>query len=200
MQDPLVLSVHALMGVSLAACTGLRAFMPLFVVGMLARFGHVPLEKDFWWLANDATLVVFGIATAAEMIGDTFPTVDHAMDALATLIKPVAATLLFAAVMADLDPLEACVLGLMAGGTTATVLHLKKASLRLISSAGTFGLANPVISIAEDLLCGGGIAIAVMVPAVAMMLVIGVLAVGFWAVRRLRGVPDIDALRSSGAA
>jgi len=186
MQDPVVLGVHVLMGLSLAACTGLRAFMPLFVVGVLARFGQMHLSPAFDFLSSEPALVVFGVATVIEVVGDKFPMVDHALDALGTFIKPVAATVLFASVMTDLQPLHATVLGLLAAGSTATVMHVKKASVRLASSAGTLGFANPFVSTAEDVFCGSGIALSVIAPVLAMLAVVGFLAAGFWLVRRMK--------------
>ncbi|MBM3465401.1 MAG: DUF4126 domain-containing protein [Armatimonadetes bacterium] len=186
MDDTLVFSLHALMGLSLAACAGLRAFMPLFVVGLMARFGEVPLGADFGWIGSDTALVVFGMATLIELIGDKFPLVDHALDAVGTVIKPVAATLIFASVMIDLSPLQATVLGIVSAGSTATIMHLKKASLRLLASTGTFGMANPVVSTLEDVACGAGIALSLLAPVLAMAAVITTLLFGFWLVRRIR--------------
>lgn len=186
MQDSMMLGLHVLMGLSLAACTGLRAFMPLFVVGVLVRMGQIPIDKDFLFVSSDPALVVFGIATVVEIIGDKFPMVDHALDALGTVVKPIAATLLFASVMTELSPLHASVLGLLAAGSTATVMHVKKASVRLASSAGTLGFANPVVSTAEDVLCGGGIALSILMPVLAMVFVVLFLAAGFWMVKRFK--------------
>lgn len=186
MADPLTLSVHALMGVSLAACAGLRAFMPLFVVGMLARMGRLPLGQDFQFLSTDAALIVFGIATVVEMVGDKFPAVDHGLDALGTFVKPVAATAVFASVMTELSPLQATLLGLMAAGGTATVMHVKKSSVRLVSSAGTLGMANPLLSTLEDLLCGVGIALSILVPLLAVLGGLLLLVAGSWLARRVK--------------
>ena len=49
------------MGLSLAACAGLRAFLPLFITGLVARFEWIPLLDRFDWLASDAALLVFGV-------------------------------------------------------------------------------------------------------------------------------------------
>ncbi len=198
MHDPVALTIHALMGLSLAACTGLRAFMPLFVVGLLSHLGYVPLAHDFAWLSNESALIVFGLATFAEVMADKFPLVDHALDALGVIVKPVAATLLFASVMRDLNPLHACVLGLVAAGSTATVMHLKKASVRLATSATTFAVLNPAVSVLEDLMCAGGITIAILAPVVAMILVTGFLLVGFWLMRRVKEQFDPRGVLSPG--
>lgn len=171
MNDPVSLGLHVMMGLGLAACAGLRAFMPFFVVGMLARTGHLTLAREFHFLVTDPALMVFGIATVVEMLGDKFPVIDHALDASASVFKPVAATALFTSVVTDLPPLYAAILGLMTAGSTATVLHFKKATFRLVSSFGTFGLGNPLISLFEDVLCAVGVVMSVLKPLVALIAV-----------------------------
>ena len=43
------------MGFALAACVGLRAFLPLLAAGLLARFGYVNLGESFAWMEGRAT-------------------------------------------------------------------------------------------------------------------------------------------------
>ena len=83
------LLVHLAMGIALSACAGLRAFLPLFIVGLSGRLGWVPLSGTFEWLADWPALVVFGIAVVAELVGDKFPAVDHFLDAVQTIVKPI---------------------------------------------------------------------------------------------------------------
>lgn len=184
MSDPVVLVLHVFMGLGLAACTGLRAFMPMFVVGVLARAGQVALGNDFQFLTTDPALVVFGIATLVEVIGDKVPAVDHALDAAGVVIKPVAATALFASVMVEMPPFHATVLGMMAAGSTATVMHMKKATVRMLSSVSTLGLGNPILSTAEDAMCGVGIVLSVVVPVLAVLLAALLIAAGYWLLKR----------------
>ena len=40
------------MGIGLAACAGLRAFLPLFLLGLAGRFDWVSLSPTFDWLAS----------------------------------------------------------------------------------------------------------------------------------------------------
>lgn len=180
MGDPIGLVLHVFMGLGLAACTGLRAFMPLFVVGVMARAGQLPLGPDFQFLTTDPALVAFGAATLVEVIGDKLPAVDHALDAAGLFVKPIAATALFASVMVDMPPLHATVLGMMAAGSTATVMHVKKATVRLLSSVSTLGLANPILSTAEDAVCGVGVVLSVVVPVIAVILAGLLVAAGYW--------------------
>src|SRR5205085_9850019 len=78
-------------GVGIAAACGLRAFLPLLAVGVAARAGLIHLHAGSEWLAGDRALWALGVAAALEIAGDKIPVVDHALDAIGTLLRPVAA-------------------------------------------------------------------------------------------------------------
>ena len=173
-------------GIGLAACAGLRAFLPLFVVGLAGRLDWIPLTGKFEWLTSTPALVVFGVAVLLEVLADKFPVVDHFLDSIQVFVKPIAGAVLAASVLAELSPLQASVLGLVTGGTVAGTIHLTKANLRLVSSATTVGLANPVLSVIEDIGAFVGSILALIVPILLVFLLVGLL-VGVWAfIRRGR--------------
>jgi hypothetical protein len=181
---PLLLQVT--MGVGLASCAGLRAFVPLLVLGLAGRFGGLPLAGDHAWLAGDPALVVFGVATLVELVADKVPLVDHLLDSAATLIKPVAGGLIMSAIVADSGPLGLTVLWIVVGGSAAGVVHLLKAHLRWVSTSSTAGLGNPVLSVVEDTGAVVGSVIAVVWPVVAGTLAVLVLVGLLLLWRRLR--------------
>jgi hypothetical protein len=172
------------MGVSLAACAGLRAFLPLFVVGVAGRLELIPLTHRFEWLATWPALTVFGVAVIVELLADKFPVVDNSLDTLQTFVKPIAGTILAASVLAELSPLQASVLGLITGGAAAGAVHLGKANLRLASSVTTAGVANPVLSVIEDLGAFVGSIGAVLVPLLMLFLIVLVVILAVLAFRR----------------
>lgn len=153
------------LAVALAACAGLRAWLPLLSAGVMARAGMLHLGDGFKVLADDRALLLFGLATLIELAGDKVPAVDHALDALSTLVRPLAGSVLAASALWPVnDPLLALALGVAIGAPAALVPHAAKSSLRVVSSAFTFGLANPVISLVEDLLALLLVALAILVP------------------------------------
>src|SRR4051794_8544598 len=100
------------MAIGLAACAGLRAWLPLLLAGALARGGYLSLGSSFSFLASNRALILFGAATLIEIIGDKVPAVDHALDMLSTVLRPAAGTLLAASVMWQVhDPLTALAIG-----------------------------------------------------------------------------------------
>ena len=173
--DLLSLAVQVAMGLGLAACAGLRAFLPLLVVGFAGRLELVPLSESFAWLAATPALVVLSVAVVAELLGDKVPVVDHVLDVLGTLVKPVAGTLLAASVLTELPPLPTAVLALCTGGAVSAGVHLGKSKLRLLSTVTTAGIGNPVLSVLEDVGATLGSVAALVVPLLLAALFLGVL-------------------------
>lgn len=182
------------MGIGLAACAGLRAWLPLFLAGLLARAGVLELGPSFRFIASDQALILFGVATIVEILGDKIPAVDHTLDALSTVLRPAAGSLLAASVMWRVpDPLTALALGVAVGAPTALVPHAAKSTLRAGSTFFTGGLANPILSFVEDLATVVMFVLTVVVPVVVALaiLVVAVLVVRRLSRRRLR--PTVSA-------
>lgn len=143
----------ALLGLGLAASSGLNTFLPLLILALAARmnlFG-VQLNGSFAWLASDASLATLGVAAFAEIVADKVPTVDHVLDVIGTVARPAAGALAAASVFRDTDPAFAAMLGLIIGAPTALGFHTAKAGTRATSTVGTMGLLNPVLSFFEDM-------------------------------------------------
>ena len=178
------------LAIALAACAGLRAWLPLLMAGALARAGVLNLGSSFAFLSSNKALALFALATAVELVGDKIPAVDHALDALSTVLRPAAGAMLAASVFGRItDPLESAALGLAVGAPAALVPHAGKTALRAASSAVTAGLANPALSVAEDAATVVLFLLALVVPVVVAA---GFLAVTFLLLRRLvrrRGAP-----------
>jgi hypothetical protein len=143
------------------------------------------LTARFEWLESTPALVVFAVAVVAEILADKIPVIDHLLDSAQTFVKPVAGTILAASVLSDLSPLQATALGLITGGVVAETVHLTKASLRVASSATTAGLANPLVSAAEDVVALSGSLLAIAVPLLLALLALGAIAAAWWGIRRL---------------
>jgi len=164
------MAVQLMMGVSLAACAGLRAWLPLLCVGLLARTGYVSLGPSFEFLTGNALLIVLGVATVLELLGDKIVAIDNVLDAIGTVARPVAGTLLTASVITNTDPLYSVILGLILGGGAALTVHTGKAVVRAKSTATAplhAGVGNFALSVGEDIASLGGIGLAVWLPILA---------------------------------
>lgn len=172
------------LGIGLAACAGVRAWLPLLLAGGLARLGWLELGPSFQFLGSNRALLLFAAATLIEVLGDKIPAVDHTLDMLSTVLRPAAASLLAASVLWRVsDPLTALTIGVAVGAPVSLVPHAGKSLLRLASTGLTGGLANPVISLVEDLLALALFLVAVVLPILAATLV---LACSLLVVRHLR--------------
>ncbi len=165
----------------LAAATGLNAYLPLLIVGLLARYTDLIALKAPWdALTHPVVLILLGVFLAIEFTVDKIPAVDTVNDVIQTLFRPAAGAVLFAAsgnVISEMSPVLAMVCGLLIAGS----VHTAKAAARPAVTAGTLGTGNPVVSLAEDAVSGTTTFIAVAAPALLAALALLIL---FWFLRR----------------
>jgi hypothetical protein len=180
--------VEVLAAFGLSAATGLNAYLPLLIVGLLARFTDlITLNAPWNTLENPWVLGVLFVLLLIETVADKVPAVDTVNDAIQTVIRPAAGAILFAAsgnVISIHSPVLAMICGLIAAGG----VHAVKATARPIITATTAGVANPVVSAMEDVVSAGTTLVAVLLPALAaiVVLVFAALIVWFFVRRRRR--------------
>jgi hypothetical protein len=165
--------MSVLVGLGLSAACGFRVFVPLLVVGIAARSGHLSLAAGFDWMGSDAALVAFGVATALEIAGYYIPWVDHVLDIVATPAAVVAGTLVTASMVTDMSPFLRWSLAVVAGGGIAGAVQVTTVVTRAASTASTGGLANPLVATAE---LGGSVVtslMALIVPVATVVLLVG---------------------------
>jgi hypothetical protein len=191
--DTLEVVLAVAVGISLSACAGLRAFLPLLATGLLARTGHYTVNTQLEWLSSTPALVALGVAALVELLADKIPALDHLLDVAQTPVRTVAGVIVAAAAFAPFPHWAALLLGIVVGGTTALSVHATKATVRAGSTATTAGAANPVLSLIEDFLCAAGSFLAPVLAVVALVLsvvaVASMFVVGRAAWRRLRRSP-----------
>jgi len=177
----LMLDVFSAFGLSSAA--GLNAYLPLLIVGLLARYTDlITLDTPWNALESPWVLGVLVILLIIEMTADKIPAVDTLNDGIQTFVRPVAGAILFAAsaqAITDIHPALSMISGLLIAGGVHTV----KAATRPVVTATTAGVGNPVVSVAEDV-----VAAVVTVSAIVLPLITGIvlLVVLFFALRWLR--------------
>jgi uncharacterized membrane protein len=150
MTASLVLSSLAL-GLILSLTCGLRAFLAPFAMACAQGLGWVDLGPNLAWIGSPLAIGTFGAAIVIEVLADKIPALDHAMDVMHTVLKPVTGALAAMALMGDTDPVFAAVAALATGGVVAGGTHFTKALVRLGSSTTTAGAGNPILSLLEDL-------------------------------------------------
>jgi hypothetical protein len=171
-------ALSALAGIGLAAACGFRVFVPLLVLSLAARTGHMTLGHGFAWIASYPALLAFGVATAVEIAGYYIPWVDHLLDAIATPAAIVAGILVTASSLGHASPFLQWTLAVVAGGGTSAVFQGLTATTRAVSTMTTGGLGNPVVSTAEAVGSALLSVLAVTLPVLAILAVLFLLFVG----------------------
>ena len=169
----------------LSSAAGLNAGLPLLVVGLLARFGHLDLGSSYSSLSSTPVLIVVAVLFAVDLVGDKVPGVDHVFHTVGLVVHPVAGALVFASqagVAKNLPPWLSVVLGVLTAGS----FHGARAALRPASTALSGGLGNPVLSGLEDLSSSALVVLALAVPVLAAVLVVVLAVVAWRLLRRLR--------------
>ena len=183
--------INLLQALGLSTAGGLNAYVPLLVVGLLARCTDlIELHAPYDALAHPVVLVVLGLLAVLDFVADKIPGLDHALHVLGLVIHPIAGAIVFLAASSDagaVHPVLAAVCGLvLAGGT-----HVARMAARPASTAATAGLANPVLSFCEDVVSLLLSILAVIVPLLAalVLLLLAIVLIGFLR-RRRRARPD----------
>lgn len=174
------------LGTALAATCGLRAFLPLFLLGLAARLGWVELGESFEWLESAPALLALAVGVLLEVLGDKVPLVNHALDVLATPLRALAGMLVFAAPVLDLPLWVVALLALIVGGGVALAVHVARGGVRLLSTAGTAGASSPAHSLLEDGICAAGALLSILFWVVALVIAAAGLVVVWLSARAVR--------------
>lgn len=175
------------LGVSLAAATGFRIFVPLLVMGLAARAGYVPVGDGFAWVATAPALLMLAIAALAEIFAYYIPVIDNLLDSAAVPAAIVAGICVSAAVMTDLPPMLKWTLAIIAGGGAAGLTQTMTTLVRGTSTVTTAGLGNPVVATLELIVALAVSILSVLAPWIALLIAV-LLCVAAWRiVRRAKG-------------
>ena len=187
-----------LLGLGLSAGSGLNTFLPLLLLAAAAKFeiAGITLGDKFEWLSSDVAIIVLIVACIVELIGDKVPAIDHFLDSIGTFVRPAAGSVAVASVLTDVDPVVAAIVGLIVGAPTSFGFHTLKAGTRVASTATTFGCANPVISLVEDVLSLALSVIAIFAPLVVPIALVLLAYVLWQVVKRIRAASATSAVRS----
>lgn len=178
--------ISLFLGIGLAASTGFRVFLPLFVMSVAAHFNLVPLNEHWIWIGSFPAMIALGVAMIAEISAYYIPFVDNLLDTIATPLAAIAGTTVMASTLLHLDPMFTWGLAIIAGGGTATAMQGMTSMTRLASSVKTGGIGNPVVSTAETGTAITLSTLAIFLPIVALVLVVFLFFVIFWLYKRFK--------------
>jgi hypothetical protein len=188
--------LEVLTGSGLAASAGLNAYIPLLVIGLLARFTDlIDLPSGWHWLGNGWVLAILTVLLAVEFVADKVPVLDSVNDTLQTVVRPTAGGLAFGAGSTS-QTVTVSEPGsffsghqwvpIVAGVALAFAVHAVKAAARPVINAMTAGIGAPVVSTVEDVTSVTVSVLAIIVPFLVIIFLVGLVAFVPWLVIRLR--------------
>ncbi len=183
--------VELLTGLGLASAAGLNAYIPLLALGLLARFTDLlTLPAGWTWLENPWLLGLLALLLLVDVVADKVPAVDSVNDVVQTVVRPASGGMVFASgvgaeTVAVTDPSAMFEdwrwVPIAIGVVVALVVHLTKSTDRPVANTATGGLSAPVLSTVEDATSVGLVVAALVVPAVVLLILIGI-GIAAWAI------------------
>ena len=159
------------MSAAMAWGAGLRLYLVVFVVGLLGKLGYVPLPETLKLLMNPLVLGAAGFMAFIEFFADKIPWLDSAWDAVHTLLRIPAGAALAAGMLGDSGEGVAMAAALI-GGTLTAGTHFGKAGTRALANTSPEPFSNIGLSLAEDTMVAGGLALAVANPIIFLVLLV----------------------------
>ncbi|MGI9123306.1 MAG: DUF4126 domain-containing protein [Mycobacterium sp.] len=183
-------------GLGLASAAGLNAYIPMLSMGLLDRYTNlVNLPQGWNWLANGWVIGIVAVLLMIEIVADKIPALDSVNDTVQTFVRPTSGGIVFgsgtaAQTAAVTDPVEFARTGqwvpVLIGVVTALAVHLTKTTVRPVANVATAGVAAPVLSTIEDFTSVGLTFVAILIPALVVIILIAMIWGAVWLLRRRR--------------
>ena len=133
---------------------GLNVYATVAVLGLLARFAHLPLPPGLLMLQGWPIIIVSVILFGIEFFADKIPAFDLLWNAMHTFIRvPIAGLLAFRATT-QLSP-EHQLLATLLGGVVALIAHGGKTAARAAVTPSPEPFSNMALSAGEDVVAIG---------------------------------------------
>ena len=160
----------------LAGGAGTKAFIPVFLLGLLHHTEYFELAPQFQWIGQPPVLVVLGVLIVLELWADAHPDVGWVSDLTGYVSKWAAGFIAFAAATGQLDDsmLKLGASGVL-GGTTAAGVHFVRNKIRkpFREMGATVESVGKVASLGEGGLSAVTSLAAVLTPVLALVILVG---------------------------
>ncbi len=170
---------------------GLNLYATVAVLGLMARFGHLPLPPGLQLLAAWPVIAASIALFVVEFFADKIPAFDLIWNALHTFIRVPVAGLLAYQATSQLSP-EHQLLATLLGTAVALAAHGGKMAARAAVTPSPEPLSNITLSLGEDVLAIGLTWLATKHPYVAgilaTILVVIIVILTRWVIRALRAL------------
>lgn len=177
--------------VAIGFAAGLNLYATIAVLGLLARFAHLPLPSGLQLLQGWPVIVASSALFAVEFFADKIPAFDLLWNALHTFIRVPVAGLLAYRATSQLSA-EHQLLAALLGAAVAFIAHGGKTAARAAVTTSPEPFSNMSLSLGEDVLAIGLTWLATRHPYVAgtmaAILVVITILLARWVLRALRSL------------
>ena len=192
---PNVLQIPAGELFSLLAAIGFAAGLNLYAtvaaLGLLARYGHLPLPPGLHLLAGWPVIAASLALFIIEFFADKIPAFDLLWNALHTFIRVPVAGLLAYQATSQLSP-EHQLLATLLGAAVALIAHSGKTAARAAVTPSPEPFSNITLSLVEDALAIGLTWLATRHPyfagTLAMIFIVIIVLMIRWVIRAMRAL------------
>ncbi|MDX1509782.1 MAG: DUF4126 domain-containing protein [Nitriliruptorales bacterium] len=146
--------------------SGINLYAVVAMLGIAGRLGLADVPSD---LERIEVLAVAGALYAVEFVVDKIPWLDSAWDVVHTAIRPVGAAAVALVLAGDATSLEQAMLT-AGGGLFGLAAHAAKASVRAAVNTSPEPASNILVSLLEDVVVAGVVALALAAPEVALII------------------------------
>ncbi len=162
---------------------GLNLYLATFLLGLAGRLDWLEVPAA---LERTDVMIGAGVLYGIEFFADKIPYLDNLWDAVHTFVRPLGAGVL-GYLLAGESPSISQIVGAVISGSLALSSHSAKATTRAAVNTSPEPFSNIFLSLMEDGIVAGLVALAVANPVIALI-VVGVLTVlAVWLVVTLFG-------------
>lgn len=163
--------------------SGLNIYLVTLMLGLGGRAGWTDIPEV---LQRPDVLIVAGVLYLIEFAADKIPYLDNVWDALHTFVRPLGAAALGFVIAGESSSIGGA-LGAVVSGSLALSAHSAKATTRAAVNTSPEPFSNIFLSLFEDGLVAGLVALAVLYPVAALVVVIILAVLAVWLTVRLLG-------------
>lgn len=178
-----------LAAISFAA--GLNLYATVAALGLLARFGHLPLPPGLGPLESLPVIFASAALFGLEFFADKIPAFDLIWNALHTFIRAPVAGLIAWRAASQLSPEHQFIAALL-GAVIALIAHTGKMAARAVVTPSPEPLSNITLSLGEDIVAIGLTWLASRHPyaaaLVAFIFALTIVLLARWVIRAMRAL------------
>lgn len=162
-----------MMTLSSGAVSGVRPYFMLLLLGISGRFLDLEIVPQV--LQRTDVLIIAAVLVVVDFAADKIAFLDSFWDGIHTVVRPVAGGAIGYLLGGETDTMNALVLAAI-GAFSALGIHAAKATTRAAVNASPEPFSNAVVSFGEDIAAVGLGILAVLLPILAGILALALLA------------------------